>query len=384
MPGHAFIIQPLNQVIMKPPPLKLSSGPGLPVVNIAPFRLKVFTQKTTILKLGVIFTVLLIVALSCKDNEAEIGGCPMFDIVPSPPYDDPIWHPSGEIIGFNHIPIKEIHYTYGYDCPRQARYIYDEDSVGFWLINADGTNQRRALPYSLLTPAWSPDGKWIAFSQGAQLHKMPFDGSRFDTTAIVQLTFEGRNFFPAWSPDGKWIAYNESICDDIKSCGIWITNLESGTHELIGTYGNYPSWHPYNDSLIYLTNHLDKNNTDIGDIIWLYKNMSKTKHLLISIASPNYDNRYPKYSPDGTKIAFISALNTGEGTHLYTINPDGSGLNRLTTSGTLNFSWSPNGKIVYLNFDYSRIDETQGTLWVMDADGSNKQQLTYNSFQLIQ
>lgn len=44
---------------------------------------------------------------SCKGNN-EDRGCPMFDIVLTSPYDNPVWHPSGEIIGFNHTPIKDV------------------------------------------------------------------------------------------------------------------------------------------------------------------------------------------------------------------------------------------------------------------------------------
>lgn len=323
---------------------------------------------------------LFLITFSCSDDER---GCPPFDDIPSSPYDDPIWHPSGDVIGFNHIPVKEIRYSYGYECPWQATYNYEEDSIGFWLINADGTNQRRILPYTLTTPAWSPDGKWIAFSQYAQIFKMPFDGNQFDTTAIEQLTFEGSNFFPAWSPDGEWIAYNVSICNEIKPCGIWILHINSEEQKQIGNYGNYPSWHPFNDSLIFLTNVIDPKGNDLGDSIWIYNTISNTNLQFKYIALPNYDTRLLQYSPSGRKIAFISVLNSGGGPQLYTINSDGSNLIQLTTSGVHNFSWSPDGEIVYLNFDYS-IDETKGTLWVMDADGNNNRQLTHNNFKIIE
>lgn len=219
------------------------------------------------------YILLFVILISCDIH--EVG--PSTDFVPSSPYDDPIWHPSGKIIGFNHTPIKEIHYNNGYDHPGMATYIYEEDSSGFWLINADGTNQRRVLPYKLFTPVWSPDGNWIAFPKRGQTFKMPFDGNQFDTTRIVQLTFEVGNYLSAWSPDDRQIAY--ALCDDTKPCGLWIKNLESGTDELVDPYGTYPSWHPYNDSLIYIK----------GDSIWLYNNILKTKQLLIDITTPNYD-----------------------------------------------------------------------------------------------
>ncbi|NQU86857.1 MAG: PD40 domain-containing protein [Mariniphaga sp.] len=322
---------------------------------------------------------ILITFLSCDEHEGLVSPDPQ---PPSSPYQDPVWHPSGEIIGFNHKPIKEIHYYNGYDYPGSARYIYEEDSVGFWLINADGTNQRRVLPYELAMPVWSPDGNWIAFIQKGQTFKMPFDGNEFDTTGIVPLIFEVGKYLTAWSPDGKLIAYH--LNDGINPTGLWIKNLEDTTDKFIDPYGSYPSWHPYNDSLIYQTNHLNSTGEDIGDFIWIYDNITDTKQLLVDITSPNYDNRYLQYSPDGTKIAFSSGLNPGGGIYLFTINSDGSGLKKLTSSWTSNFSWSPDGKIVYLMRVKDRIDDIQGTLWIIDANGNNNQQLTHNNFQIIQ
>jgi len=335
-------------------------------------------------KLNLLFILLSFILLSLYncDNETEEPKCPMFDIVPEAPYSDPVWHPSGDIIGFNHRPIKEIHYTYGYDCPHQARYIYDEDSTGFWLINADGTNKRRILPYQLTNPAWSPDGNWIAFSRNAQICIMPFDGEKFDTTSIVQLTSEGRNFFPSWSPDGERITYNRSVCDGPETCGIWLVDINNRVNEFIASYGNYPSWHNSNDSIVYSTNVLSSNGEDIGDSLWLYS-FSNNKNCLLKIFSlPNYDNRYFMYSPDNKKIGFVSSYKSGEGIQLCITNNNGEGLEKITHNGSLKFSWSPYGKIVYVNYDLSRIDETKGTLWIMEADGSNKRQLTHNHFTI--
>lgn len=321
--------------------------------------------------------------LCCDEALDGKSKCPGFDWVPRSPYDDPIWHPNGEIIGFNHTPIKEIKYSYGYDCPRQATYVYENDSTGFWLVNADGTNMRRVLPYYLETPDWSPDGKWIAFSNGAQISKMPFDGENFDTTAIEQLTFEGRNFFPAWSSDGQLIAYDNTNCGGAtipippNSCGVLIMDADGGNRTFIGK-GRVPYWGNNND---FLYTYGTK-----------YNLIQNTSEVFFDIQE-NQVSFQPRvrFNPDGTLIGFIgggpgvnSLLSQNSETKhflkLLSITPDGNNLRLISENNILNFSWAPDGRIVYLDFDNIRVDNGKGTLWIMDADGKNQQQLTYNNF----
>lgn len=337
-------------------------------------------MKTTALKFCAFYLFLIVVIFSCKNRDRDKEGCPMFDIVPESPYSDPIWHPSGKIVGFNHRPIKEVHYTYGYDCPHQATYVYQEDSVGFWVINADGTNQRRILPYTLTTPAWSPDGNWIAFSKGAQLYKMPFDGTQFDTTAIEQLTFEGRNFYPAWSRDGEWIAYDSDKDSPTGLKFIWkMKNNGQERRRIAFTPDMGETRMPFwgSDLTIVHQRYIGIGSPEI------FK-MDSSGNNVIRITKNDDMDMYPKYSPDNKFICYLSQSLSGEGTRLWRFAPFTNEIKQLTTSGALDYSWSPGGKIVYLNFDYSRVDETKGTLWIMNADGSNKHQLTYNHFQLIQ
>jgi hypothetical protein len=213
---------------------------------------------------------------------------------------------------------------------------------------------------------------------------MPFDGERFDTTNIKALTYKGNNFRPAWSSDAKKIAFSESICSETMICGIWIYDFETNKSKNVVIYGDYPSWFPFSNSLICSTNTLDDKGNDIGDSFWLFNNDTNSTHLLKYLSLPNYVSRELKYSSDGTKIGFISALSSGGGFQLYSINSDGSEMKKITSDGCLNFSWSPNVKIIYVNFDEYRIDETKGTLWIMDADGSNKKPLTYNKFEVFQ
>ena len=57
-----------------------------------------------------------------------------------------------------------------------------------------------------------------------------------------------------------------------------------------------------------------------------------------------------------------------------------NGLINLLTSPAVTYDISINGEIVYSKMDYdiTKNDKQIGTLWIMNADGSNKRQLAFN------
>jgi Tol biopolymer transport system component len=319
--------------------------------------------------------ILILVGLSChKDNPSDGSKPPCGGIdpgiVPEPPYNSPIWHPSGQFIGFNHTPLKRITYPYGEQCWGEQE--FDYDSTGFWLINPDGTNMRRIFPYTLQTPAWSPDGEWIAFVLGAQIFKMKFTGSAFDTLTLTQLTSAGRNFFPAWSPDGRWIAYDRSLADASGPGGIWRMKSDGTSKEaLFG--GAYPAWHPNNQNLIGV---IGTSPTSTWTKFVRYE-LSKSRVIDTLSAVVGNDNRHPLYSPDGTKIAFWSS-----GT-IWLMDTTGSNQYQLTTQSVdvsfgLPFSWSPNGtNIAYTVYQSDNWGYENGTIWTVDVTTGVKHQLTF-------
>jgi Tol biopolymer transport system component len=291
---------------------------------------------------------------------------------PSPvypaPYSSVVWHPDGRI-AFNWTKILKINRCTGGVNEKDI----DWDSSGFWMINSDGAGLHRLLSYSLGNAAWSPDGEWIVFDNlDAQIYKMRFTGTTFDTTTLAQLTTGGENSFPTWSPDGLWIAYDRSVADFSGPSGGWIMRSD-GTGKRFVFKGYMLDWAPDGVHLAYVGLWSEIYRVNITDTTQVVRLTSFNQ-----VDPYARDNRCPRYSPDGTKIAFSSQA-SGEIPQLWIMNADGTNLQQLTTPGAESFSWSPDSaQIAYVQHDARKADVNNGTLWIMNADGSNKRQLTFN------
>jgi Tol biopolymer transport system component len=85
------------------------------------------------------------------------------------------------------------------------------------------------------------------------------------------------------------------------------------------------------------------------------------------------------WSPDGSKVAFTRARDPEEGPYeIWAVNADGSGLKRLTRHRGFSIApaWSPDGRKIVYATDAGRRPPTR--LFVMNADGSGKRRLTSN------
>jgi Tol biopolymer transport system component len=87
-------------------------------------------------------------------------------------------------------------------------------------------------------------------------------------------------------------------------------------------------------------------------------------------------NSSPVWSPDGTKIAFVSDRNIFF--QIYVMDADGKNQTRLTKNTSVSPAWSPDGKrIVFMSpGDYNDKVDSNDDIYIMDADGKNQTRLT--------
>ena len=189
-------------------------------------------------------------------------------------------------------------------------------------------------------PSFAKGGPNKSGSQG----RIAFIGSnnhlrtmRPDGTDLVELVSANaiEDYEPAWSPDYKKIVFTSNRGG---SRNIFIANADmTGLMQLTsGLWAINPSFSPDGSKIVFATATLSGN----GDIWTKDLATGATRQLTTDPAA----DAGPKWSPDGTRIAFTS-YRSGE-SEVYIMNADGTNQTRLTYCGVGcgQPDWSPNGK----------------------------------------
>ena len=215
-------------------------------------------------------------------------------------------------------------------------------------MHADGTRQRRLARGS--APAWSPDGRMIAFVRGhgnkAEIYVLNADGSGQRRLA--------RGSDPAWSPDGRKIAFSRWL-PWVGGAGgqfeIFVMNADGSEQRRLtrnAERDDAPAWSPDGRKIAYERRwgSAGGGNTWEWFVVHVVNADGSSQPRPLSPAGEPQRNRAaraarPLWSPDGRMIAFLS---TSDGNYdVYVMNADGSGLTNVTRSraNESSFAWSP-------------------------------------------
>ena len=269
----------------------------------------------------------------------------------------PAWSPDGSTIAYYHAGITEVE-------PNGTAQT-DRDLEGIWFIDPDGSHPRLFLN-GASQPAWSPDGGMLAFSGSSSRQIFTV---RMDGTGLRRLTDRGCNLAPAWSPNGNMIAY-VSDADAESGFDIWIMHSDGDGIHNFNIEGVDPDWSPNMRYLIYTNNEgqIWKRNLN-------YAVVEPVTHFAAVCAEP-------AYSSDNQRIAFSCFAENSWGMfpilkQIFVMDASGENPIQLTTHGGEQPCWSPDGsRIAYVCRRPQEYCSEHGTIWVMNADGSDARQIT--------
>ena len=274
----------------------------------------------------------------------------------------PAWSPDGRRIAF-----ESVHACRSAGNPARC-----DRSTGVYVVNADGSFRLR-LARNGSAPAWSPDGRTIAFFSGAKIYLMNADGS--EHRPLTRPLTAGHKRSLAWSPDGRKLAFlNDGDCRQfcfnlyvVGSDGSGLRNLTSRLGADAGPGAgpaSDPAWSPDGRKLAFV-----RLNAGLGAPIYVVEADGSGLRRLAH--NPALDAA-PTWSPDGRKLAFVSERDGNS--EVYVMSANGSGQRNLTRDPAFDGdpAWSPDGRSIA--FRSTREGNTE--VYIMNADGSGQRNLT--------
>lgn len=187
-------------------------------------------------------------------------------------------------------------------------------------------------------PAISPDGNSIAYSStqsvvGIRVKPLT-PGAR-----EIELTSGSRDTEPAWSPDGRLIAFHSG-----QGGGIWVIPATGGAARKLTDFGAWPAWSADGSSIAFQSEFSFMPPTTL----WTVSSQGGDPIRLTQMGNPSGGHSYPAWSPDGKYIAFVANTGAREA-ELWVVSAKGGPPKAVIKSQFWFLSpiYSPDGEYVY-------------------------------------
>jgi len=232
------------------------------------------------------------------------------------------------------------------------------------IADADGAGEETALASfePIISPAWSPDGKRLAYVSFENKKPVVYVHSLLDGKRHVAANFKGSNSAPAWSPDGSRLAV--ALSRDGGS-QLFIVNADgSGLRRLTNSAGidTEPVFSP-DGQTIYFT-------SDRGGSPQIYR-MSSGGGDAQRVTFEGSYNVSPRISRDGKNLAYI-ARNGGKFQVALLDLASRQALTLTDSDKDESPSFAPNGRMILL----ATVIGGRGVLSAVSSDGRVKQRLS--------
>jgi Tol biopolymer transport system component len=255
----------------------------------------------------------------------------------------PAWSPDGRQIAF-------------------LRYDAAADSGAVFLVSPLGGQEHQLVAPAESRPSWSPDGRWLAIRQGKAIHVVAVKGT--ETHQVTSPQSPAFDTAPAFAPNGQSLAY--LACRGLaQSCDVYVQPLDAQarahgeprrlTHQTFANAGL--AWTRDGRSIVYGASLQSSR-------LWRVAAEGGAPPERVELAGPGAG--LPASSIASNRLAFTRRI---LGSEIYRVEPGGVAAPILVSAfQEYGAQFSPDGRRIAL--DSGREDERQ-EIWLADAEGKN-------------